>query len=162
MQNCINKQIKEVLSNLKQNDQFIQQFKSINSTDKFIKAKLQEDLIARYSNGLLYALQETYDSKIYDSELDLKFGDLRDIYGNYYDLKIGESIFCGAISKRSLENFGNTKTDRHWYICVDNNFSHGYIINARKLLLNHIPYRKDIKTGKEFLGELDYKDSIML
>ena len=150
------KKIITLFNSLRKNTTFLQQFKNIKCKNKYRKAKQQEQLIINYSNGLFSRLNNEYNSITFDSELDLKFGDMIDNNGNYYDLKVGEH-YTGAINKRSIENFGNTTTNRHWYICTNLTLSKIYIINARELYQLHLENKLIYRTGDdEYIGEKDY------
>lgn len=133
-------------------------FSKIKDIEPTKCAKKQEAFIILQSNGYLYRLDN--DEEHFDRELDLKFGDFKDRNGNYYDLKVGTK-FCGSIGLHSLENFGDTENDTHWYICVNPSFSRCYIINARELkerLQNKNFNNYDDIKKKGYLGELDYKN----
>lgn len=149
--------IKQEFKKLLSNKEFITKFKNINEDNPYLQAKKQEQLCIEYIPHLNRLNNDYNDYKNFDSELDLKFGDFKDIYGNYWDLKVGDKSndFCGSITKRSLKNFGDTKTDRHFYLCVNSDFNKFYIINARQLKFETFKLKK-FKTNKEYLGELDY------
>ena len=164
----IKDQIFNLLTSYITDIKFGEHFKYIKEEDPYFNAKLQEDYLISNSYSIFNRLNNDYnDQKNFDSELDLKFGDFKDIYGNYYDLKVGlfsedfknKKQLCGSITIDSLKEFGKTSYDRHYYICVNYDFSRCYIINAR-LLYNE--YNKDIYNNrryKDFLGETDYKES---
>ena len=79
--------------------------------------------------------------------------------GNYYDLKVGDE-YCGSIDKSSIYNFGDTSTDRHYYICVKKDWSKIYVINAREL--RDACKQKELYfmhgSKGDFLGEKCYGD----
>ena len=149
--------IKDLCLYFSKNEEFREAFINIKDNDPFRLAKKQEEFIIKNSNGFLNRLNNDYhNNKNFDYELDLKFGDFKDINGNYYDLKVGQGDYCGSINWDSLINFGDTKTNKHFYICVTNDFSRFYILNARKLKEKLIKEKKDIKRKYNFLNKLDY------
>lgn len=156
----------QVLKHLMHDEKFISCFENSYDDDTYIHAKKQEQCLIDYSDEYfkrLLPLSEKY-SQLYDSELDRKFGDFIDDYGNYFDLKTGTggvNNYCGAINRDSLKDFGNTSSDRHWYLCSNDDFSKIYVINARKLFYEAKIKKLKFRKGKAdyFLGELDYKNS---
>lgn len=129
-------------------------FSKITHRDRFIKAKLQEQFFITHSRDFLSRLNTILSCEaLFDNELDLKFGDMIDKDGNYIDLKVGDE-HTGAISRRSIEAFGDTTTDRHFYVCVNKDLSRIYVINARLLKEHTKVYRHD--NDDDYIGELDY------
>ena len=86
----IKDQIFNLLTSYITDIKFGEHFKYIKEEDPYFNAKLQEDYLISNSYSIFNRLNNDYnDQKNFDSELDLKFGDFKDIYGNYYDLKVG-------------------------------------------------------------------------
>lgn len=163
--------IKELCLKYRNDPDFIKSLNSIKDKDPFRLAKKQEDLFIRKSNGFLDRLNNDYfNNKNFDSELDLKFGDFKDVNGNYYDLKVGLTELCGSIDFRSLKYFGDTNTDKHIYLCVTKDLSRCYTLDAKILKEKvEIKFNKSIdqlieekEAGSKFthIGELIYKELI--
>ena len=113
---------------------FIKELNSIKDSDSYRLAKKQENLFIKYSEGFLDRLNNEYfNNKQFDSELDRKFGDFKGKDNNYYDLKVGLTELCGSIGLDSLRDFGDTKTNRHKYVCINKDLSNFYIIDAKEL-----------------------------
>lgn len=131
-----------------------QAFSKINHANRFTKAKMQEDFFIKHSRNLLARLNPLFcDGALFDNELDLKFGDMIDSEGNYIDLKVGDE-YTGAITKRSIDAFGDTKNDRHFYVCINKSLSRIYIINAKQLKQHTKIYRNP--NDDPYIGELEY------
>lgn len=141
---------------LRNNEKFLSEWDSCFSIyDPFVRAKRQEDLFITYSNGFLWRVCNN-SGYAFDNELDLKFGDFRSV-DYFFDLKVGLE-YTGAISRNSLENFGNTNNNNHFYICVNQAFDSCAIVNAKDLLdvVDEDSYRTSSYNDAQFLGELDY------
>lgn len=158
---CIFK-LKNELKKLKTNKNFLFEWNNIHESDVFKLAKKQEALLLKYIS-FLFAFKGNENEDTFDNELDLKFGDFRDSRC-FYDLKVGQGKYLGAISKRSLENFGNTENNNHFYICINADFSKIVIINANKLLkiVKDSDYRIDNVTGEKYLGEIDFRKCLRI
>jgi len=158
MKEVVNKDIEKLCTEFKNDPSFRFVFSKIKDSETKHLAKKQEAFLILQANGFLYRLDN--DEAHFDKELDSKFGDFKDRNGCYYDLKVGTTKYCGSIGLDSLNHFGDTQTDKHWYICVNPTFSKCYIINARVLkeeLDNKQFNNSEEIIEKRYLGELDYK-----
>ena len=140
------------------------QFQNIRDNDPYIKANKQEDFIIERSNGIFYRL-DPYYKQVYDSKLDLDYGDFKDrIFGNYYDLKVGNNKdnLAGSITYKSIKYFGDSFDNKHWYVCTTPLLDKLYIINARELYLKALAKEPNVfnlsdeELEKPFFGEKAY------
>lgn len=135
-------EVKKYLISLFNKQESKDRFEAIDKIeDTYKRAKEQEDFIISNSNSKLVKANE--DEKI-NHEKDLKFGDIKDKFENYYDLKVGKP-YAGSITYKSIRFFGETYTDTHWYICTNTQLTKLYLINARLL------FKMFVKTKKNFL-----------
>lgn len=154
----IQKQVVEHLKELFKDPYVKKHFELINDPNRYVQAKLQEQFLIENSNGFFISNSlNDYKSPTFDAELDLKFGDFMDIYGNYYDLKTGET-YAGSINLSSVNAFGDTKSNRHWYICTNRTLNKLYIINARTLHVNQnsLCWQRSSKNNL-YIGEKQYQ-----
>lgn len=157
----INDTVIECLTSLFKSQKAKNQFKKINDSNTYEKAKKQAEFIVNNSNSL-FSLVNIEKSNEVNNDAAYLFGDFKDSFGNYYDLTVGTSSLAGSISEKSLKLFGIDSN--HYYICTTSNFDKLYIINAHDLLSKipaEIQYKeaKNKTTGKinRFLGEFSYQ-----
>lgn len=156
----VSKQIINKLCEIFKDENLKEHFASIQDSDSYILAKKQEQFLIDNSAGLFERLRFTFNTDTFDSELDKKFGDFTDIFGNYYDLKVGDQ-YAGSIGESSVDEFGGgTSTDRHYYICTNRSLSKLYVINARKLYQNKNLFDWQNSEDERYIGEKHYKNHV--